>query len=97
MHNDTLETLLSRHYDDQAPVPEALEQQLTASVQRKAKELQQQQLFATHIREQRVSRRRVIQLVALSSAGLGLLSAGVSAAHSLMDGQEHSGHYALNH
>jgi hypothetical protein len=77
MHNDSIETLLLRHYGHTAPTPPALEQRLIASVRTQAAELRQQQHIATRIRNKRISRRRVIGLVALSSAGLGLLSVGL--------------------
>jgi hypothetical protein len=48
-----------------------------------AAELRQQQRIATRIRHNRISRRRLIGLVALSSAGLGLLSAGLESLQTL--------------
>jgi len=41
MHNDSLETLLLRHYGNTAPTPSALEARLVASVRQEA-ELQSQ-------------------------------------------------------
>lgn len=87
MHNDSIETLLLRHYGDTAPVPPALEQCITVSVHQMAAERQQQELLTRNLRENRISRRRAIQLVALSSAGLGLLSTGIASAQVLLHGQ----------
>jgi hypothetical protein len=77
MHNDSIETLLLRHYGSLAPIPPALEQRMLASVRCEAEELQHQRLMATRIRNHRVSRRRALCFVAMGSAGLGLLSAGL--------------------
>ena len=88
MYNDSIETLLLRHYGSNAPEPEGLEQRLSASVQRKAAEAHQQQVRVRHVSEQRISRRRVIQLVALSSAGLGLLSSGIASIESILGAQD---------
>ncbi len=77
MRNDSIETLLLRHYGHAAPVPVGLEERLCASVRREAEELHQQKQVATHLRHQRVSRRRAMALVAMSTAGLGVLSVGL--------------------
>ncbi len=87
MHNDSIETLLLRHYGDTAPAPSALEQRITVSIHQTAAELQQQALLTRNLRENRISRRRAIQLVALGSAGLGLLSTGIASAQVLLNGQ----------
>jgi hypothetical protein len=76
MYNDSIETLLLRHYGSAAPAPSTLEHQLIASVRQEAASLQQQERVATRIRTQRVSRRRAVRLVAIGSAGISLLSAG---------------------
>lgn len=77
MRNDSIETLLLRHYGHAAPAPVGLEEQLCASVRREAEELYQQKQVATHLRHRRVSRRRAMTLVAMSTAGLGVLSVGL--------------------
>lgn len=77
MYNDSIETLLLRHYGNTAPTPAGLEQQIVASVRHEAAELRAQEDIATRLRERRISRRRVIGLVALGSAGFGVLSIGV--------------------
>ncbi len=90
MYNDSIENLLLRHYGDNGSTPEALEQRLSASVKQQARDAQQQQMFMKRISEQRISRRRAVQLVALSSAGIGLLSASVATVQTLLNSQEGS-------
>jgi hypothetical protein len=77
MRNDSIETLLLRHYSSAAPVPVDLEARLLASVQQQAAEISSSERTANAWRERRVSRRRVLRLVAFSSAGLGVLSIGL--------------------
>ena len=77
MHNDSLETLLLRHYGRSASAPAGLEQQLVASVRRQEAELHRQQRVTTHLRQRRISRRSVVRFVALTSAGASLLSVGL--------------------
>jgi dihydroxyacetone kinase len=72
MQNDAIETLLLRHYGNNAAVPEQLEQQLLASLHQEAHQMQQQRLH-----ERQISRRQAMRLVAIGSAGIGLLSAGL--------------------
>jgi len=88
MHNDSIETLLLRHYGANGPTPEALEQRLCASVHQEVQEIQQRQSTARRLCEQRISRRRAVQLVAIGSAGLGLLSAGVASVENILSSQE---------
>lgn len=79
MENDSIETLLLRHYGDLAPAPAALEQHLLTSVHTKVAQQQKQQLAITRLQEKRVSRRRAVGLVAKGTAelGLGLLNIGL--------------------
>lgn len=93
MYNDSIETLLLRHYGTAAPLPSGLEQQIVASVRHEAAQLRAQERIATRIRERRISRRRVIRLVAIGSAGLGLLSVGVESLQTLL-GQENRPAYS---
>ncbi len=90
MYNNSIETLLLRSYGDTAPTPTALEQRITVSVYQMADERQQQEHLTRNLRENRISRRRAIQLVALSSAGLGLLSTGIASAQVLLNGESAS-------
>lgn len=72
MQNDSIETLLSRHYGATAPTPPDLEQRLLTALQHEVRVIRPQ-----HVTMHRVNRRRAVQLVALGSAGLGLLSIGM--------------------
>lgn len=73
MRNDSIETLLLRHYGASAPTPPQMEQRLIASVRRQSAEQQRLQ--------RRISRRRAVGLVAFGSAGLGVLSLGLESLH----------------
>lgn len=88
MHNDSIETLLSRHYGSTAIAPTGLEQRLRASVHQQAAEIAQEQAMATSVRTQPVSRRRVVQLVAMSSIGAGIINLGLEALEATLTGQE---------
>ena len=77
MRNDSIETLLLRHYGSAAPAPVDLEARLLASVQAQAAEVSARERAASAWRERRVSRRRVLRLVALGSAGLGVVGIGL--------------------
>jgi hypothetical protein len=83
MHNDSIETLLLRHYGETAASPAGLEQRLITSVRAQVSEQRQQQRVAAQLRTRRISRRRVIGLVALSSAGLSVLSASLESLQTL--------------
>jgi len=74
MRNDSIETLLLRHYGSTAQVPIDLEVQLLASIRLEAVELEKEQQIITRLRERRVSRRHAVRLVAIGAAGLGGLS-----------------------
>ena len=74
MHNDSIETLLLRHYGSSAQAPIDLEDQLRASIRLEAVELEKEQQIITRLRERRVSRRHAVRLVAIGAAGLGGLS-----------------------
>jgi len=77
MPKDSLETLLLRHYGDTASAPTGLEERLCTSVRQQVNELRREQRVAAHLRQKRVSRRHAVRLVAISTAGLGILSAGL--------------------
>lgn len=77
MGNDSIETLLLRHYGSAAPAPVDLEARVLASVQEQAAEMSARERTASAWRERPVSRRRVLRLVALGSAGLGVLGIGL--------------------
>ena len=84
MHNDSLETLLARHYGGSAVAPAGLEQRLLASTRQQAVQLAQEQKVLTHP----VSRRRAVQLVALSSLGVGIVNLGLEMLDTALVGQE---------
>lgn len=75
--NDSIESLLSRHYGSTAPVPTELEQRLYSSLQQRSLEMHHQQHTLAHLRAHRFGRRHAVRLVALGSAGLGILSIGM--------------------
>ena len=75
MQNDSIETLLLRHYGHATPLQ--LEARLQASLRQEATEIQKQQQTAMRLQVRRFSRRRAVSLVALGTAGLGILSIGM--------------------
>ncbi len=77
MRNDSIETMLLRHYGSTAPAPVGLEARLLASVQQETAQMRARERTANTWRERRVSRRHVLRMVALGSAGLGVLSIGL--------------------
>jgi hypothetical protein len=83
MRNDSIESLLQRHYGSAASSPAGLEHRLHASVRSTAAALQLQQEAAAHAHEQRVSRRQAVRLVALSTAGLSILNIGLESLQAL--------------
>lgn len=74
MRNDSIETLLLRHYGSTAQTPIDLEDTLCASIRLEAVELEKEQQLITRLRERPVSRRHAVRLVAIGAAGLGGLS-----------------------
>ena len=79
MQNDSIDTLLLRHYGSAAPAPVDLEQRLSAQVCRETAEAQIRQQASSRWNQRRVSRRQLLHLMTFSSAGLGVLAVGVSA------------------
>ncbi len=73
MRNDSIETLLLRHYGSTAQAPNDLENTLRASIRLEEVELEKEQQLITRLRERRVSRRHAVRLVTIE-AGLGGLS-----------------------
>jgi len=69
MRNDSLETLLLRHYGDTAPAPAGLEQRLIASVQQ-ATTTTHKQSAMRRLYARRLSRRQALRLVFGGPAGL---------------------------
>ena len=77
MYNDSVETLLLRHYGHDGPTPTALEQRLINCVRQDAMAQQQQELAGMRVLKRPISRRRAVKLVAVGSGGLGLLAASL--------------------
>lgn len=77
MQNDSIETLLLRHYGSAAPVPVDLEERLCALVRRESAAVSASGQRESAWNQRRVSRRRVLRLVTFSGAGLSALALGV--------------------
>src|SRR5258708_40284092 len=93
MQNDSLETLLLRHYGSGAQAPIGLEEKLYAATRAEAMELGKQQMVATQLRERRVSRRYAVRLVAIGTAGIrgvGLAMEGLGVIEGLVIGPDTS-------
>lgn len=78
MYNDSLDTLLLRHYGPTAPTPVSLEQRLLNSVRQEAMTQPQKEASSlSRVLTYRMNRRRAMKFVFLGSAGLGVLGAGL--------------------
>ena len=88
MHNDSVDTLLARHYGSTAPTPAGLEQRLSVALRQQAEEIVEQRRVTNQLRAWRVGRRRAVKLVALGSASLGVLGLGLELAEAVLVGQE---------
>lgn len=77
MQNDSIETLVLRHYGSLAPTPEDLETTLLASVRQETQELERRSQTVNSWQARPISRRRVLRLVAFGSAGLGVVGIGL--------------------
>jgi hypothetical protein len=86
MYNDSVETLLLRHYGGTAVAPALLQQRLLKVIRRDDQEIRRQQRVTSRIRELRLSRRRAVQLVAIGSAGLGFLTVALESLDALEQG-----------
>ena len=86
MYNDSIETLLLRHYGHTALIPPRLEQRLVSSVGHEAVVRKQQDRIAANIRAYRMNRRRAVKLVAIGSAGLGIFGAGLDILETALSG-----------
>lgn len=83
MRNDSIESLLLRHYGDDASIPAGLETRLVASVRREAEEMRTQESAAARLSQRRISRRAAVRLVAFGTAGLSVVSMGLESLQSL--------------
>lgn len=88
MYNDSIETLLLRHYGHTAPTPPLLEQRLVSLVGHEVVVRQQQEHLAANICTHRINRRRVVKLVAIGSAGLGVLGVGLEILETALSGTD---------
>jgi hypothetical protein len=77
MQNDSIDTLLLRHYGYTALAPEGLEQRLQAAIRSEVTAMQQQQEAIERLSTLQFNRRRAVRLVAVGTLGLGLLSAAL--------------------
>jgi hypothetical protein len=86
MHNDSIETLLLRHYGTTAQVPVDLEDTLLATIQLDEVELEKEQQLITRLRERRISRRHAVRIVTIEAGleGLSLALEGVRAIESAL-------------
>lgn len=85
MQNDSIESLLLRHYGNSAPAPGGLEGRLRSSVRFEAEALQKHQLEVARLESKRMSRRQAFRFMArgASSAGLSALSIGLESLQKL--------------
>ena len=90
MRNDSIETLLLRHYGSTAQAPTDLEDTLHASIRLKEGEIQQEQQLVTRLRERRISRRLAVRIVTIEAGleGLNLALEGVKVIEAALKGQD---------
>jgi hypothetical protein len=90
MRNDTIETLLLRHYGSTAPTPVDQQDSLSASIQLEAVELEHEQQLMTRLRERRISRRHAVRIVTIDAGleGLSLALEGVKAIEAAFKGKD---------
>jgi hypothetical protein len=88
MYNDSIETLLLRHYGHHGPTPDDLEQRIINSVRQDAIRQQQEERAVTRVLKHRMSRRRAMKLVTIGSAGLGLVAASLEVLDATLFGRD---------
>jgi len=90
MRNDTIETLLLRHYGSTAQAPVDLEDTLRASIRLEEVELEKEQQLITRLRERRISRRHAVRIVTIEAGleGLSLALEGVRMIEAALIGQD---------
>ncbi len=88
MRNDSIETLLLRHYGSTADAPVDLEQRLHAMVSSEAADMRSQQQAISKWNQRLISRRKVLRLMTFTSAGAGVLALGVTTISSTFTGRE---------
>lgn len=79
MYNDTIETLLLRHYGSTAQAPDDLEETVCGSLRLAEAELEKEQQIITRLRERRISRRHAVRIVTIEAGleGLSLALEGI--------------------
>jgi hypothetical protein len=87
MFNDSVETLLLRHYGHDGPIPVALEQRLVNAVQQDAMLQPQAEGTVGRVLKHRISRRRAMMLVAVGSGGLSLVAASLEMLNTTVFGE----------
>ena len=90
MRNDSIETLLLRHYGSTAQAPVDLEDTLHASIRLQEVELEQEKQFITRLSERRISRRHAVRLVTIEAglSGLNIALEGVRLIETALIGQD---------
>jgi hypothetical protein len=90
MRNDTIETLLLRHYGSTAQAPIDLEDTLRASIRLEEVELEKEQQLITRLRDRRISRRHAVRIVTIEAGleGLSLALEGVRMIEAALIGQD---------
>ena len=90
MRNDTIETLLLRHYGSTAQTPADLHDTLSASIRLEEAEIKKEQAFVSRLRERRISRRNAVRMVTIGAGmeGLSLALEGVRVIEAALKGQD---------
>ena len=90
MRNDSIETLLLRHFSSTAQAPNDLENTLRASIRLEEVELEKEQQLITRLRERRISRRHAVRLVTIEAGlgGLNIALEGVKMIEAALIGQD---------
>ncbi len=90
MRNDSIETLLLRHYGSTGQAPVDLEDSLLATIRLDEVEFEQEQQLITRLRERRISRRRAVRIVTIEASleGLSLALEGVRMIEAALIGQD---------
>ena len=90
MRNDSIETLLLRHYGSTAQAPIDFEDTVLASIRSEEVELEKEQQLVTRLRERRISRRHAVRLVTIGAGleGLSIALEGVRMIEAALIGQD---------
>lgn len=90
MHNDTIETLLLRHFGSTAQTPNDLEDALCTSIRSAEAELKKEQQHISRLRERRISRRRAVRILTIEAGmeGLSIALEGARMIEAALTGQD---------